>query len=161
MDRGHLVPDNILLEMMEKRLQQPDSENGYLLDGFPRTIPQAEGLDHILERTNQILDAVVSIKLDTDTIVKRLSSRRSCKKCGSITNLLFKPPKTKGRCNICSGELLQRSDDKDEVILNRLKVYNEQTAPLLDYYTNNGLIKTVDGQGNIGDIKNNILGVLA
>ena len=161
MDRGHLVPDNILLEMMEKRLQQPDSENGYLLDGFPRTIPQAEGLDDILERTNQVLDAVVSIKLDIDSIVKRLSSRRSCKKCGSITNLLFNPPKTKGRCDICSGELVQRSDDKDEVIINRLKVYNEQTAPLLDYYTNKGLIKTINGQGDIAVIKNNILEVLA
>ena len=160
MDRGHLVPDNILLEMMEKRLQQPDSENGYLLDGFPRTIPQAEGLDDILERTNQILDAVISIKLDTDTIVKRLSSRRTCKKCGTITNLLFKPPKTKGRCDICSGELVQRSDDTDEVILNRLKVYNEQTAPLLDYYTNKALIKTINGQGDIAVIKNNILEVL-
>ena len=160
MDIGHLVPDNILLEMMEKRLQQPDSENGYLLDGFPRTIPQAEGLDDILERTNQILDAVVSIKLDTDTIVKRLSSRRSCKKCGTITNLLFKPPKTKDRCDICSGELVQRADDTDEVILNRLKVYNEQTAPLLDYYTNKALIKTINGQGDIAVIKNNILEVL-
>ena len=161
MDRGHLVPDNILLEMMEKRLQQPDSKNGYLLDGFPRTIPQAKGLDDILERTNQILDAVVSIELDTDTIVKRLSSRRSCKKCGTITNLLFKPPKTKGRCDICSGELVQRSDDTDEVILNRLKVYNEQTAPLLDYYTNKALIKTINGQGDIAVIKNNILEVLS
>jgi len=161
MDRGYLVPDNILLEMMEKRLQQPHSENGYILDGFPRTIPQAEGLDDILERTNQVLDAVVSIELDTDTIVKRLSGRRSCKQCDSITNLLFNPPKTEGRCDICSGELVQRSDDKDEVILNRLTVYNEQTAPLLDYYTNKGLIITIDGQGDIAVIKNNILEVLA
>ena len=161
MDRGYLVPDNILLEMMEKQLQQPDSENGYILDGFPRTIPQAEGLDDILERTNQVLDAVVSIELDTDTIVKRLSGRRSCKQCDSIINLLFNPPKTEGRCDICSGELVQRSDDKDEVVLNRLTVYNEQTAPLLDYYTNKGLIITIDGQGDIAVIKNNILEVLA
>ena len=161
MDRGYLVPDNILLEMMEKRLQQPHSENGYILDGFPRTIPQAEGLDDILERTNQVLDAVVSIELDTDTIVKRLSGRRSCKQCDSIINLLFNPPKTEGRCDICSGELVQRSDDKDEVVLNRLTVYNEQTAPLLDYYTNKGLIITIDGQGDIAVIKNNILEVLA
>lgn len=161
MDRGYLVPDNILLEMMEKRLQQPHSENGYILDGFPRTIPQAEGLDDILERTNQVLDAVVSIELDTDTIVKRLSGRRSCKQCDSIINLLFNPPKTEGHCDICSGELVQRSDDKDEVILNRLTVYNEQTAPLLDYYTNKGLIITIDGQGDIAVIKNNILEVLA
>jgi len=161
MDRGYLVPDNILLEMMEKRLQQPHSENGYILDGFPRTIPQAEGLDDILERTNQVLDAVVSIELDTDTIVKRLSGRRSCKQCDSIINLLFNPPKTEGHCDICSGELVQRSDDKDEVILNRLTVYNEQTAPLLDYYTNKGLIITIDGQGDIAVIENNILEVLA
>jgi len=161
MDRGYLVPDNILLEMMEKRLQQPHSENGYILDGFPRTIPQAEGLDDILERTNQVLDAVVSIELDTDTIVKRLSGRRSCKQCNSIINLLFNPPKTEGHCDICSGELVQRSDDKDEVILNRLTVYNEQTAPLLDYYTNKGLIITIDGQGDIAVIENNILEVLA
>ena len=131
------------------------------MDGFPRTIPQAEGLDDILERTKQILDAVVSIKLDTDTIVKRLSSRRSCNQCGSITNLLFNPPKTKGYCDICRGELVQRSDDKDEVIVNRLRVYNEQTAPLLDYYTNKGLIKTIDGQGDVAIINNNILKVLA
>ncbi len=158
---GYLVPDKFLWELLETRLQQPDSENGYLLDGFPRTIPQAEGLDDILERTNQVLDAVVSIELDTDTIVKRLSSRRSCKQCDSITNLLFNPPKTEGRCDICSGELVQRSDDKDEVVLNRLTVYNEQTAPLLDYYTNKGLIITIDGQGDIAVIKNNILEVLA
>ena len=144
MDRGHLVPDNILLEMMEKRLKQPDSENGYILDGFPRTIPQAEGLDNILEKTNQVLDAVVSIELDSDTIVKRLSSRRSCKQCGSITNLLFNPPKTDILCDVCGGELVQRSDDKDKVIFNRLGVYNEQTAPLLVYSTNKGLIKTID-----------------
>ena len=87
--------------------------------------------------------------------------RDRCKKCGTITNLLFKPPKTKARCDICSGELVQRSDDKDEVILNRLKVYNEQTAPLLDYYTNKGLIKTIDGQGDVAIINNNILKVLA
>ena len=160
MDRGHLVPDNILLEMMEKRLKQPDSENGYLLDGFPRTIPQAEGLDNILEKTNQVLDAVVSIELDSDTIVKRLSSRRSCKQCGSITNLLFNPPKTESLCNVCGGELVQRSDDKDKVIFNRLVVYNEQTAPLLVYYTNKGLIKTIDGNADIATIKNNILEAL-
>ena len=160
MDRGHLVPDNILLEMMEKRLKQPDSENGYLLDGFPRTIPQAEGLDNILEKTNQVLDAVVSIELDSDTIVKRLSSRRSCKQCGSITNLLFNPPKTESSCDVCGGELVQRSDDKDKVIFNRLVVYNEQTAPLLVYYTNKGLIKTIDGNADIATIKNNILEAL-
>ena len=160
MDRGHLVPDNILLEMMEKRLKQPDSENGYLLDGFPRTIPQAEGLDNILEKTNQVLDAVVSIELDSDTIVKRLSSRRSCKQCGSITNLLFNPPKTESSCDVCGGELVQRSDDKDKVIFNRLVVYNEQTAPLLVYYTNKGLIKTIDGNADIANIKNNILEAL-
>ena len=160
MDRGHLVPDNILLEMMEKRLKQPDSENGYILDGFPRTIPQAEGLDNILEKTNQVLDAVVSIELDSDTIVKRLSSRRSCKQCGSITNLLFNPPKTESSCDVCGGELVQRSDDKDKVIFNRLVVYNEQTAPLLVYYTNKGLIKTIDGNADIANIKNNILEAL-
>ncbi len=160
MDRGHLVPDNILLEMMEKRLKQPDSENGYILDGFPRTIPQAEGLDNILEKTNQVLDAVVSIELDSDTIVKRLSSRRSCKQCGSITNLLFNPPKTESSCDVCGGELVQRSDDKDKVIFNRLVVYNEQTAPLLVYYTNKGLIKTIGGNADIANIKNNILEAL-
>ena len=150
--RGHLVPDNELLNIMRKRLNKEDVKKGYLLDGYPRTIPQAEGLDKFLDEMNQNINAVVSIELDDETIIKRLSSRRSCAGCGNITNLLFDTPKIEGTCDNCNSGLLQRSDDSKKVIIERLEVYSKQTAPLLKYYHKKELIKRIDGSGNIENV---------
>ena len=159
-DRGHLVPDNELLNIMRKRLNKEDVKKGYLLDGYPRTIPQAEGLDKFLDEMNQNINAVVSIELDDDTIIKRLSSRRSCAGCGNITNLLFDTPKIEGTCDNCNSGLLQRSDDSKKVIIERLEVYSKQTAPLLKYYHKKELIKRIDGSGNIDNVFQLILKAL-
>jgi len=159
-DKGHLVPDNELLDIMSKRLNEDDATKGYLLDGYPRTIPQAEGLDNFLDEMNQKIHAAVSIELDDESIIKRLSSRRFCNECGNITNLLFNPPKIDGQCDKCSGLLLQRSDDSKEVIIERLEVYNKQTAPLLEYYQEKHLIKKIDGSGNIDNVYQLILKAL-
>ena len=159
-DKGHLVPDNELLNIMSKRLNEDDATKGYLLDGYPRTIPQAEGLDNFLDEMNQKINAVVSIELDDESIIKRLSSRRFCNECGNITNLLFNPPKIDDQCGKCSGLLLQRSDDSKEVIIERLEVYNKQTAPLLEYYKEKHLIKKIDGSGNIDNVYQLILKAL-
>jgi adenylate kinase len=159
-DKGHLVPDNELLDIMSKRLNEDDATKGYLLDGYPRTIPQAEGLDNFLDEMNQKIHAAVSIELDDESIIKRLSSRRFCNECGNITNLLFNPPKIDGQCDKCSGLLLQRSDDSKEVIIERLEVYNKQTAPLLEYYKEKHLIKKIDGSGNIDNVYQLILKAL-
>tara|TARA_B100000700_G_C15009687_1_gene840274 strand:+ start:1511 stop:2152 length:642 start_codon:yes stop_codon:yes gene_type:complete len=159
-DRGHLVPDNELLKIMSKRLNEKDVKKGFLLDGYPRTIPQAQGLDVFLHQKNQKIDAVISIELDNKNIIKRLSSRRSCEKCGNITNLLFSLPKMEGVCDKCDGKLLQRSDDSEDVIIERLEVYNKQTSPLLTYYQKKEIIKKVDGSGNIDNVYKIILKVL-
>jgi adenylate kinase len=159
-DKGHLVPDNELLNIMSKRLNKEDAKKGYLLDGYPRTIPQAEGLDNFLDEMNQNINAVVSIELDDESIIKRLSNRRSCEGCGNITNLLFNPPKIEGTCDNCNGRLLQRSDDGKKVIIERLVVYNKQTAPLLKYYYKKELIMRIDGSGNIDNVLQLILKAL-
>lgn len=156
-DKGNLVPDNEVLKIMSKRLMGEDAKKGYLLDGYPRTIPQAEGLDNLLSEMKQELNAIISLEVDDKTIIKRLSSRRSCEKCGNITNLLFKEPKKMGICDKCGGKPLQRSDDRKEVITKRLEVYNKQTAPLLNYYRDRKIIKKVNGSGNINSVFQRIL----
>ena len=160
-DKGHLVPDNELLNIMSKRLNKNDTKKGYLLDGYPRTIPQAKGLDTFLNKMNKNIDAVISIELDDKSIIKRLSSRRFCNKCGNITNLLFNPSNKDNQCDRCHGFLLQRSDDSKEVIIERLKIYNKQTAPLLKYYQEKNLIKKINGNGNINNVKKLILKALS
>ena len=159
-DKGNLVPDNEVLKIMSKRLMGENAKKGYLLDGYPRTIPQAEGLDNLLSEMKQELNAIISLEVDDKTIIKRLSSRRSCEKCGNITNLLFKEPKKMGICDKCGGKLLQRSDDRKEVITKRLEVYNIQTAPLLNYYRDRKIIKKVNGSGNINSVFQRILEVI-
>ena len=159
-DKGNLVPDNEVLKIMSKRLMGENAKKGYLLDGYPRTIPQAEGLDNLLSEMKQELNAIISLEVDDKTIIKRLSSRRSCEKCGNITNLLFKEPKKMGICDKCGGKLLQRSDDRKEVITKRLEVYDEQTAPLLNYYRDRKIIKKVNGSGNINSVFQRILEVI-
>lgn len=147
MDAGKLVPDDLIIAMVELRLQEPDTKNGFLLDGFPRTQRQAEALDELLERLGLSLDAVVELDVSDDVVVKRLSSRRICKQCGEIYNTLTKPVGTEGVCGICGGEVIRRDDDRESVIRRRLSVFHEQTAPLIEYYRNKGLLVTVDASG--------------
>ena len=147
MDAGKLVPDEVIVGMMEKRLTEADCKEGFMLDGCPRTIAQAEALDKMLAKHAIKLDAVVSLEIDDDTVVSRLTSRRVCKRCGEIYNTALKPTVKEGVCDKCGGEVIQRDDDKESVIRNRLSVFHTQTAPLIDYYTRKGLLITVDATG--------------
>jgi len=152
MDKGELVPDRIVLGMVEERLKQDDCKNGYILDGFPRNTAQAEALDKMLAALNMSLSAALSVDVPFDDLMKRLTGRRTCRACGQMYNMYFKPPAKEGTCDKCSGELFQRDDDKEATIKKRLEVYNAQTAPLIDYYGKKGILKTVSGTGNIDDI---------
>ena len=144
MQAGDLVPDDIIVEMVENRLQEPDCSKGFILDGFPRTLPQAEALDRILEKLKAKLDAVILLEVDDETIVKRLSGRRVCPKCGAIYNVSFNPPKADSLCDHCGERVMQRNDDKEEVVRQRLAVYRERTAPLIDYYLRKEILKKVE-----------------
>ncbi len=159
-DDGNLVPDKEMLDMMTHRLKQEDAESGYILDGFPRTIPQAEGLEKILDLIHQKLDVVISLEGSDDVLIERLSNRRTCPDCGRITNLIFTPPAVAGKCDSCGGKLYQRNDDRPEVIRERLKVYEDLTSPLLKYYSSRGLLKTVSGVATVKEIRDNILSEL-
>jgi len=152
MSSGRLVPDDLIIDLAKERLAKDDCANGYILDGFPRTVAQAEALDDLLTATNQKLDSVVSIDVDDEEVVRRLSGRRQCKKCGDGYHVEFKKPSQEGICDKCGSELYLRDDDKEETIRNRLAVYREQTSPLLDFYEKKGLLKRVAGVGSIDDI---------
>lgn len=154
MDAGKLVPDDLVIKIVEERLKRDDCKDGFILDGFPRTLLQAEALDKILTRMSKKIDYVINIDVPAEDIVKRLTSRRICKKCGNIYNLLSNPPKIDGRCDICGGELYQRDDDKEETVRRRLQVYKEDTEPLIMYYKSKGVLKTIDGRKDIDDVKN-------
>lgn len=154
MNAGNLVPDEVILGMMKTRLNESDCQNGYILDGFPRTIPQAEGLEKLLSQMSKDLDSVLVFNADYDEIVSRLSSRRSCKDCGAVYNLLFDPPEQEGTCNSCNSELYLRDDDRPETIRKRLTVYTSQTEPLIEFYSKKNKVKSIDGSGDIGDVRN-------
>ena len=143
MTAGDLVPDDLIMGIMEQRLQESDCANGFLLDGFPRTIPQAEALKELLNRINVSLDFAVEIDVPRDVILDRLTTRRTCVGCGAIYNVKSMPPKVEGVCDKCSGKVVQRDDETEEAISNRLDVYNEKTAPLVDFYKNEGMLLTV------------------
>jgi len=160
MNSGQLVPDEVILGMMKTRFNEADCKNGYILDGFPRTIPQAEGLDSLLIEMNHTLDVVLVLDVSHSIIIERLSSRRSCKDCGNVYNLLFDPPTNEGRCNSCSGELYLRDDDRPDTIKQRFEVYTNQTQPLIDFYSSKKLVKSVKGAGSIDEIKEEINSVL-
>ena len=157
MNSGQLVPDSIILDMMQKRLTEQDCKNGYILDGFPRTIPQAEGLDYLLKGVNQQLDHVIVMDVPDNLIITRLSNRRSCKGCGQVYNLVFEPPAIAGKCNNCSEELYLREDDNPATIQQRLTVYHQQTKPVIKYYSDQRLTKVIDSKGAIDEIRANIL----
>jgi adenylate kinase len=144
MDSGKLVPDDLIIDMMEDRLARPDCAKGFILDGFPRTVPQAEALDHLLGRMGLELDGVILFEVPEELVVQRLTGRRICGQCGEIYNVRFKDTKVPGVCDRCGGVLQQRDDDREEVVHRRLEVYEEQTAPLIDYYETKGNLVRVD-----------------
>ncbi|RZN14952.1 MAG: adenylate kinase [Methanosarcinales archaeon] len=157
MDKGELVPDNVLIDIIKERLSKPDCSSGFLLDGYPRTISQAEALNQILADTQ--LDMVLNITVPDEELLKRLSGRRMCK-CGASYHTEFNPPKIMNVCDVCGSTLYQRDDDKEEAIKNRLKVYAKQTQPLIDYYSNLSMLKTVDGTESIDKIFAEITSIL-
>jgi adenylate kinase len=143
MAAGDLVTDELIMDIMEQRLQQEDCQQGYLLDGFPRTIPQAEALKALLARLGEKLDCALELDIPREVIIDRLTTRRTCTNCGAIYNVKSKPPKVDGICDVCGNVIVQRADETEEAIENRLQVYNEQTAPLVDFYRNEGLLVSV------------------
>lgn len=145
MEAGDLVPDELVLELIMDRFDKEDCANGYVLDGFPRTIPQAEALDEALEAKGQSIDNVIDVDVPDDHIIKRMAGRRTCAHCGAIFHLEHMPPKIEGKCDQCGGHLMMREDDLPDTVIARLKTYHEQTQPLKDYYGARGLVHSVDG----------------
>ncbi len=143
LESGKLVPDDIVIAMMEDRLREPDCEKGFILDGFPRTVPQAQALEKILKELGLELDGVVLLDVDEETVVRRLSGRRVCRNCGAIYNLFFRPSSKGEFCEKCGGELYQREDDREDVVRSRLKVFYKQTAPLIDYYDEKHMLSRI------------------
>jgi adenylate kinase len=152
MDAGALVPDDVVIGLVEERLGRSDAAAGFVLDGFPRTAPQAEALDAMLRRRGQSLDRVVFLDVGREELLRRLTGRRVCGKCGTAYHLVSAPPKTAGRCDNCGSELTQRSDDTRQAVATRLDVYEKQTAPLLAYYRDRGLLATVPGEGTPDEV---------
>jgi len=160
MDKGELVPDRIVIGLIEERLKQDDTKDGYILDGFPRNIAQAEVLDRMLNDVGMPLDFALSIDAPREDLLKRLTGRRTCRNCQQMYNIYYSPPKKDGICDKCGGELFQRDDDKEETIRKRLDVYDAQTSPLINYYKEKGILNSVQGIGNIDEIFKNVCAVL-
>ena len=160
MDRGELVPDSVTNEMVRDRLGNNDVANGFLLDGFPRNTNQAQVLDQILVEKKMPLDAVLELKIDNAEIVKRLSGRRTCRGCGASSHVVFEKPKVAGVCDKCQGELYQREDDKEEVVTRRLEIYNDQTAPIVEFYNSTGLLKIISALGEVSQITKKAISTL-
>lgn len=160
MDKGELVPDSVVIGLVKERLAQDDCKKGYILDGFPRNTSQAETLDKVLSGMNASLDVALSVDVDKDDLMKRLTGRRTCKGCQQMYNIYFSPSKVDGKCDKCGGELYQRDDDKEATIKNRLDVYEKATAPLIDYYSKKGILKSVMGVGDIDQIFSKICSIL-
>ena len=160
MNSGQLVPDELVVDLVKDRVQQDDCKNGYLLDGFPRTIFQAEQLDKFLAEQGQKLDAVINFEVGYETLMKRLTGRRLCKECGASYHIVFSPPKAEGRCDKCGGELEQRKDDTRETAEERIRVYEESTAPLIGYYTGTGMIRNFDAEKTPSEVFEDIVNVI-
>ncbi len=160
MDRGELIPDALMIGVIEERLKRPDCQAGFILDGFPRTVAQADALHHMLGNLGGSLEHVVSLAVPNDELLKRLSGRRTCRDCGAMYHIIFDTPTNAGLCNKCNGELYQRDDDHEDIIASRLEVYEAQTAPLLDYYRSHGSLVEVDGIGGRDDVLARILAEL-
>ncbi|AEH11215.1 MULTISPECIES: adenylate kinase [Protofrankia] len=160
MDAGDLVPDEITIGMVRNRLAEDDAAKGFLLDGFPRNVPQAEVLGQLLEEMGTRLDVVLELVVDDDEVVQRLSGRRTCRNCGHIWHIDFDPPAVEGVCDRCNGELFQRDDDRSETVRHRLEVYAEQTAPLVAYYAAKGLLVGIDATGPVDNVTDRALDAL-
>ena len=160
LSRGELVPDDVIVRLVGERLKQKDCANGFVLDGFPRTLPQAESLEGILKTMALPLDAVLSIQAPHDVIVQRLAGRRNCQNCGALYHVDFDPPSNGETCDCCDGRLQQRDDDREETVTTRLQVYESQTAPLANYYRERGTLREIDGVGKVEDIQERIVEAL-
>ncbi|MFZ5651026.1 MAG: adenylate kinase [Bacillota bacterium] len=160
MDKGALVPDEVVIGMVKERLSQPDTKGGFLLDGFPRTVEQARALDDTLDSLGIKMDGVINIVVPLDKLMARLTGRRVCKGCGASYHVLFNPPQTEGKCNSCGGELYQRSDDNEESVGTRLRAYEEKTQPLIDYYKEKGLLLDINGDQEIKNVLEDIVKAL-
>jgi adenylate kinase len=160
MDRGALAPDELVLKLIEARLEQPDARPGFILDGFPRTIRQAQELDATLKRHNQRLRQVLAIVVSDDEVIKRISGRRTCRNCGAMFHTIFDPPRNYNLCNNCNGELYQREDDAEDTVRMRLEVYNAETGPVLSYYEQSGILTRIDGVGRPEEIQQRIIEVI-
>jgi len=160
MHRGELVPDEVTIAMVRERLLKPNCEKGIVLDGFPRTTEQAEALKELLAEQGKVIDAALFIDAPEDELVRRLSSRWTCRSCQAIYNVISNPPKEEGKCDVCGGELYQRSDDVPETVRNRIRIYWEQTSPLIDYYRDGGLLITIESEGGIEHVQEKILEAL-
>ena len=160
MDRGDLVPDAITIAMVRSRLQEEDAVDGFLLDGFPRNVPQAETLKKMLAEWDARLDLVLELVVDDEEVVRRLSGRRTCRKCGRIWHVVFDPPARQGMCDDCSGELFQRDDDQEETIRHRLDVYAQQTRPLIAFYADEGTLLGIDATGPVEEITDRAMSAL-
>lgn len=160
MDNGQLVPDSLTIDLVKSRLQEDDCSNGFLLDGFPRTVTQAGALDEFLNDTNIKLDTTLLIDVPREFILERMTGRRVCPSCGASYHVSFNPPKREGKCDICGSEIIQRADDSAATVNKRLDVYEAQTQPLIDYYTGKGLLSKVDGTQAINDVFKSICTLL-
>jgi len=152
MDKGELIPDDLMIGVIEERLKRPDCVRGFILDGFPRTVAQADALHRMLANNGGSLEHVVSLSVPNDELLKRLSGRRTCRDCGAMYHIIFDPPTNAGTCNKCNGDLYQRDDDQEDIITSRLEVYERETAPLLDFYRKRRLLTEIDGTGAREDI---------
>ncbi len=155
---GKLVPDDLMLDMVTERLSADDCTKGYILDGFPRTVPQAEGLETSLKGLGSQLDHVLYLSVPEEALIQRLTGRQTCRECGSLYHLVFDPPRQPGICDDCRGELYQREDDREDIIAARLETYKAQTAPLIDFYHERGLLTEIDGVGRAENVKDYVFG---
>ena len=160
MDKGELVPDELTCDLVVDRISKDDAKNGYVLDGFPRTIPQADALTNALNARGEKVDFAIDVDVPDENIINRMGGRRACVGCGATYHLEFAPPKKEGVCDVCGKDLILRDDDKPETVGNRLRVYHEQTQPLIDYYTKAGVLHTVDGTQDIDKVFDDIKGIL-
>ncbi|MBQ8166058.1 MAG: adenylate kinase [Lachnospiraceae bacterium] len=159
-DKGLLVPDELVVDLIMDRFKADDCKNGYILDGFPRTIPQAEALDKALTAVGESIDYAINVEVPDENIVNRMSGRRACVGCGATYHIKYSPTKVEGKCDTCGAELIIRDDDKPETVLNRLNIYHEQTQPLIDYYSAKGVMKEVDGTVDMNDVFDAIVAIL-
>ena len=160
MDAGQLVPDELVVDLVVDRIKAKDCMKGFILDGFPRTIPQAEALDYALNNQNEKIDYAINVDVPDENIIKRMSGRRACLACGATYHVQFNAPKAEGICDVCGKELVLRDDDKPETVKTRLQVYHTQTQPLIDYYSQKGVLKSVDGTQDVADVFQSIVDVL-